>query len=290
MGDLDLRRLRYFLALAGTLNYGRAAEELHIAQPALSRSITALERELGVKLFDRSKAGTRLTPAGELLREEAELLLHQAESLQRRIRLADREGQGVTIGFIPGLILTPLVRHLGETFSGLCIDVVRTSWGEQIAGLRDGRFDACLASRPFDEEGLTVVDLFTEHRAVVLPVEHRLAGKAEVTLEDLAEDRLLQPAEAVPGWTGPSGGFVVGDAPPTVEEKFEHVAAGRGVLIVPESASRYYRRPDLTFARVSDLAEMKVCLVVETRRDSPVLRELLVAAPKLLTGGNADSA
>jgi DNA-binding transcriptional LysR family regulator len=290
MGDLDLRRLRYFLALAGTLNYGRAAEELHIAQPALSRSVAALERELGVKLFDRSKAGTRLTRVGELLKEEADRLLHEAESLQRRIRLADREGRGVTIGFMPGLTLTPLVRHLEREFPGLCVDVVRTSWGEQIAGLRDGRFDACLASRPFEEEGLTVVDLFTEYRAVAMPGDHRLAGKAEVTLQDLAEDRLLQPVEAVPGWSGLVSSFGPFDEPPTVEEKFEHVAAGRGVLIISESATRYYRRPDLTFARVNDLAETQVCLAIETRRDSAVLRELLAAAPGKLTGGNAEPA
>jgi DNA-binding transcriptional LysR family regulator len=71
MSDLDLRRLRYFVTLAGTLNYGRAAEDLHIAQPTLSRAIAGLERELGVRLFDRSRAGTRLTAAGERPHDEA---------------------------------------------------------------------------------------------------------------------------------------------------------------------------------------------------------------------------
>lgn len=102
MGDLDLRRLRYFLTLAEELNYGRAAEVLHLAQPALSRAITSLERELGVTLFVRSKSGTRLAPAGELLRDEARELLRAAETLQRRVQLADREGQSLRLGFMPG--------------------------------------------------------------------------------------------------------------------------------------------------------------------------------------------
>ena len=83
MSDLDLRRLRYFLTLADELNYGRAARQLHIAQPALSRSIKALERELGVSLFERSKSGTRLAAAGEMLHAEARALLRQAEPPRR---------------------------------------------------------------------------------------------------------------------------------------------------------------------------------------------------------------
>jgi DNA-binding transcriptional LysR family regulator len=113
MGDLDLRRLRYFLKLADELNYGQAAEMLHIAQPALSRSITALERELGVTLFERSRSGTRLAAAGESLRVEARELLRAAETLQRRVRVADREGRSVTVGFMPGLIVTPVVPGSG---------------------------------------------------------------------------------------------------------------------------------------------------------------------------------
>ncbi|GLY29075.1 LysR family transcriptional regulator [Kineosporia sp. NBRC 101731] len=109
MADLDLRRLRYFVTLAATLNYGQAAQTLHITQPALSRSISTLERELGVTLFERSRAGTKLTAAGELLRDEAQALLHSAQALQQRLRQADRES--LTVGFMPGLILTPLVRH-----------------------------------------------------------------------------------------------------------------------------------------------------------------------------------
>jgi len=260
MTDLDLRRLRYFLTLADVLNYGRAAEALHIAQPALSRSITALERELGVRLFDRSRSGTRLTPAGELLHEEAQGLLRAAETLQRRVRVVDREGSRVTIGFMPGQVLTPAVRHLEEHFPGIRVDMMRTSWTDQITGLRDGRFDACIAYRPFDDEGLTVVDLWTEPTVAVLPIEHPYAGKDEVRLTDLA-DAVRLPSDLA-----------------SVEERFEQVAAGHGIVIVPEPVARYYRHPNVTYVRVTDLPPVQASLAIETRRRSAVLRELLAGA------------
>jgi DNA-binding transcriptional LysR family regulator len=273
MGDLNLRRLRYFLTLADELNYGRAAEVLHVAQPALSRSISALERELGVRLFVRSRAGTRLAPAGELLRDEARELLHSADVLQQRLRLADREGRRVTIGFMPGMMLTPMVRHLEGRFPGLRVYVCRASWHEQIAGLREGRFDAVYAQRPFDDDGLTVVDLYAEPRVVALPAGHpRAAAAGGVRLADLAGELLLQPAEAVPEWRFP---VFNGPSSLSVEEKFENVAAGRGIVIVPESVTRYYRRPDLAFVPVTDLPDSRFCLVVEARRRSAVLRELV---------------
>ncbi|MFD4669661.1 LysR family transcriptional regulator [Lentzea sp. NPDC058450] len=290
MADLDLRRLRYFLVLADELNYGRAAELLHMAQPALSRSIATLERELGVELFQRSRTGTRLAPAGELLRDEARHLLRSAEVLQRRIRVAERERRNITIGFMPGLILTPAVRALETRFPGLRVDVVRSSWTDQIIGVREGRFDASFAQRPFDDEGMTVVELHAEHRAIVLPSEDHRAGRGELRLADLAGDLLLQPVEAVPGWPG----RVVLPAPPpdgtaamspTVEEKLESVAAGRGVVVVPESTARYYRRPDLAFVHVADLPPAAVCLVFESSRNSVVLRALAEVVEDVFADG-----
>jgi hypothetical protein len=112
--DVDLRKLRYFLAVAEELHFGRAAERLHIAQPVLSRQIRALEHELGTELFTRDRRSTVLTPAGEQLVHEAEALLANAAALLRRVRAA---GEGVTrftIGFMPGITLTPVVRRLRE--------------------------------------------------------------------------------------------------------------------------------------------------------------------------------
>lgn len=301
MNDLDLRRLRYFLVLAEELNYGRAAEVLHIAQPALSRSIAALERELGVTLFERSRSGTRLAVAGESLRTEARELLRAAETLRRRVRVADREGRSVTVGFMPGLIVTPVVRLLEQRYPGLRVEVTRTSWTEQITALHEGRFDACFARRPFDDAGLTVVDLFAEPRVAALPISHPSAGSRELVLADLAGDVLLQPPGTVPEWHGPTalplapGPDRPGASPysPTVEEKLELVAAGRGIVILPISTTRYYSRPDVAYARVLDLSDTEVCLVVESRRRSAVLRELVEVARGLSStalAGLADAA
>ncbi|MCS7476936.1 LysR family transcriptional regulator [Umezawaea endophytica] len=286
MGDLDLRRLRYFLALAGELNYGRAAEALHIAQPALSRSIATLEQELGVPLFERSRSGTRLAPAGELLQEEARELLRAAAALQRRVRLHERGTRRLSIGFTPGLIVTPVVRHLREKWPELQVDLVRTSWTDQVDSLRDGRIDASFAHRPFDDDGLAVTDLFTEPRLVALPSDHDLAGSARLLLADLAGEVLLQPTAAVPEWPGATTPPVApandGDETsaysPSVEVKLELVAAGRGIVIMPASTTRYYHRPDIAYVPVSDLPDTGVSLVVEARRRSDQLRELVEIA------------
>jgi DNA-binding transcriptional LysR family regulator len=292
MSDLDLRKLRYFLAVADELNYGRAAERLHIAQPVLSRQITALERELGVALFARSKRGTELTEAGLLLREDARALMQTAVALQRRARVAGREGQHFTVGFMPGIIVTPAVRLLGEQFPGLKVDVVRTSWDDQVQMVHDGRVDASFVRLPVPRRGLTVIPLFCEPRVVALPASHYLADRKVVMVADLVPLDLMQDPDAVPEWrdlvaeSRPSALTLdrVGlPTPHTVEEKLEHVAAERGIVVLPESTAMFYTRPDVVYRYVADLPHGEVALAFEARRSSRQLEVLAETAAELFS-------
>jgi DNA-binding transcriptional LysR family regulator len=290
MSDLDLRKLRYFLAVADELNYGRAAARLHIAQPVLSRQIAALEHELGVALFARSKRGTELTEAGLLLREDARALMLTAVALQRRARVAGREGQHFTVGFMPGIIVTPAVRLLGEQFPGLKVDVVRTAWDDQVQMVHDGRVDASFVRLPVPRRGLTVIPLFCEPRVVALPASHYLADRKLVMVADLVPLDLMQDPDAVPEWrdlvavSRPSALTLdrVGlPTPHTVEEKLEHVAAERGIVVLPESTAMFYTRPDVVYRYVADLPPGEVALAFEARRSSPQLEVLAGTAAEL---------
>src|SRR5437879_10514247 len=100
--DVDLRKLRYFVAVAEELHFGRAAARLHIAQPVLSRQIRALEADLRVRLFDRDRRATALTPAGRQLLADAPGLLAAAEGLRRRARQAAGRTEHFTVAFMPG--------------------------------------------------------------------------------------------------------------------------------------------------------------------------------------------
>ena len=128
--DLDLRRLRYFVAVADTLNFGRAAEALMIAQPVLSRQIRVLEMELGVQLFVRDTRGTQLTEHGRMLRDEAEALLAAAAAVRRRVAVAARGETVFTVGFMPGLTVTGAVRAFRESHPDVTVEVMRTTWEE----------------------------------------------------------------------------------------------------------------------------------------------------------------
>jgi DNA-binding transcriptional LysR family regulator len=281
--DLDLRKLRYFVALAEELNYGRAAEELHIAQPVLSRQIRALEHELKVTLFARDKRGTELTPAGTQLLADARPLLASADAVHRRAVRADRGRDTFTVGFMPGLVVTAAIRALAARHPELAIEVMRTSWDDQAEVIRDGRVDVGYVRLPVDQRGLRVEPLLTEPRVVVLPAEHRLAGKDSVHLSDVADEHLLQHLDVVPEWRDVAGELRDGDsrATPalrTVEEKLEHVAAGNGIVVLPLSTAIWYPRPDVTHVRLDDIPPNQVHLAWDSTRRTPLIPEFVAIA------------
>src|SRR3954467_15725181 len=125
--DLDLRRLRYFTAVATELSFVRAADRLHMTQPALSRQIRALEDDLGVSLLRRGPIGTALTRAGNQLLQDARPILAAAAAAQRRTRLAGGERARFTVGSMPGVIVTPIVRRFKALAQDVVVDVVHTS-------------------------------------------------------------------------------------------------------------------------------------------------------------------
>ncbi|MEC3953375.1 LysR substrate-binding domain-containing protein [Nocardia sp. CDC153] len=270
MSDVDLRKLRYFVAVAEHLHFGRAAEQLFIAQPVLSRQIRALEEELGAQLFARDRRGTALTAAGEQLLIEAKPLLAAAEALQRRVVRAAAGADTFTIGFMPGLIVTGAVRALTERYPGLTVELVRTDWFDQTEVVHDGRVDVSLVRLPIDPHGLTVRPLYTEPRVVVLPADHRLAGKDAVSIADLADEHLLQDPDLVPEWRAVATELrtdrPVAPAFRSVEEKLEHVAGGHGIIFLPLSVMTFYTRPDIAYIPVPDLAPNEVSLAWSANR------------------------
>ncbi|HEX6520389.1 MAG TPA: LysR substrate-binding domain-containing protein [Streptosporangiaceae bacterium] len=273
--DLDLRKIRYFMAVAQELNFGRAAQVLHIAQPVLSRQIRALETELGVQLFVRDRRRVELTAAGEALRADAAPLLAGAEALRRRVGRAARGAGSFTVAFMPGVIVTGAVRALAAAHPQLSVEVLRTSWADQTEVLRDGRADVSYVRLPVDQSGLKVNVLFDEPRVAVVPADHRLAGKPELHLGDLAGETLLQPHDAVPEWRALTGDTAPRNAPVAlaVEEKLEHVASGRGIVVLPQSTATFYQRQDVASTVVTDIGPSRVALAWDATRRSRLIHE-----------------
>ncbi|MEU0924848.1 LysR family transcriptional regulator [Streptomyces malaysiensis] len=286
--DLDLRKLRYFVAVAEELHFARAAERLHIAQPVLSRQIRSLEHDLGTELFDRDRRGTLLTPAGKQLLEDALPLLASAQALTRRVKTAARDTPELTIGFMPGITLTPATVAFTGRHPGVNVRLLRTSWDDQVEVLRDGRADVSVVRLPVDQEGLEVRPLFQEPRVVMVPAEHRLAGRSSVTVTDLAGEHLLQDPDAVPEWRDVAvelRGRRRPDVPVIhqVEEKLELVAAKAGVCVLPLSTATFYTRPDVVALPVEGIGPNEVALAWTASRRSPLIHGFAQAAAETLT-------
>jgi DNA-binding transcriptional LysR family regulator len=281
--DLDLRKLRYFVAVAERGNFGRAAEALHITQPVLSRQIRALEHELKASLFVRDSRGARLTAAGETLLAEARAVLPAAEAAQRRVRDAAAGVRRFTVGFTPGVPVAPAIREFARRHADVPVEVLRMDWSDRADIIRDGRADVGYLRLPADTTGLAVEPLLSEPRVVMVPVGHRLAGKDAVRIADTGEDIIRTPNDA-PEWhdvaavarNKPHDGHELPDpVARSIEELLEQVAAGRGVVVLPLSAALYFSRPDMTHVPVSDVAPAQVCLAWGRSRRSALIWEYL---------------
>lgn len=286
--DLDIRKLRYFLAVAEELNFTRAAQRLHLTQPVLSRQIRALEKELNVELLSRDSKGASLTVAGQLLLAEGAPLVSGAQALSTRVTRIAAGTETFTVGFMPGLVVTDPVRALAASHPELEVLVLRTTWLDQVDVMLDGRVDIGYVRMPIDTTELQTEYLFSEPRLAVLPIEHRLAGRTEITLTELAGETMLQHPSGIPEWQAMLGhttdhapGFASMDFH-SVEEKLEAVAAGRGISVIPESTARYYTRPDIAYVPVADIPDNEVRLAWTANRKSPLIAEFTELAHRQL--------
>ncbi|MGW0595715.1 LysR family transcriptional regulator [Streptomyces sp. NPDC002776] len=244
--DVHVRDLRYFVTVADELHFTRAAERLYVSQPALSKQVRALERQLGVALFHRGPGGVTLTPAGTALLPHARRVLDawtDGSAALESARAAARGTLVVGMSTSPGRGgLLPAVR---SRFTAAHPDTVlrlrQVSWDDPTAGLADGEADVAFVWLPLPDAGrYDWVVVAEEPRLVALPERHRLAGHAEIDLADLFEEPFL----ALPPSAGPLRDHWLAmderaGRPPLIgaeiagtEETYEALVAGLGVCLV----------------------------------------------------------
>jgi len=291
MPDLDLRLVRYFTVVAEHQHIGRAAAELRIAQPSLSRQIQRLEDQLGVRLFDRNAHGSRLTPAGRIFLAQANDLLGAARQAVTKVRAAATSG-AITIGYAPGFVITAAVRDLSERHPGAELHTRYLTW-EDSRSLAEHRVDVIVAWQPFafPIEGARVTVLFDDPRVLVVPVSHRLAGRASVTMADFAEEPMVDfvipgaSAEWLAFWwpQGPAGGRLLAGPPVhTVQDKFELVASGKAVVMHPRGDQHVLIRPDLITIPIDGIPPCQAVMLTRPAEDNPLVEEFRKSAVSCL--------
>lgn len=249
---MDLRHLRYFVAVAEEGHVTRAAERLGMQQPPLSQQIKALEAELEVQLFRRKPRGVELTEAGESLLADARRILGEVEAALAKAKRTARGEQGrVAVGFTASAPFHPFVTRVIRDFRAghplVAMTLEESGTAELVAALRAERLDvAFVRSTAPESEGITFYDLLEEPMVAALPARHRLAAPARQTLRlaDLAEEPfVLYRRAAGPGLYDAivgacrAAGFSprVEQEAPRVAATLNLVAAGLGVTLVPRS-------------------------------------------------------
>jgi DNA-binding transcriptional LysR family regulator len=251
---MDLRQIRSFLSIAETLHFGRAAELIHLSQPALSLQIRALEEEVGVRLFERNRRKTTLTAAGFAFRDDAAAALSQLEQAIRRARLAASGKVGLLrIGFISTAgseIVPDIVRQFRELNPEVEFSLRNILTAEQVQMLENGSLDIGFLRLPIG--GYPALDVVTVHRepfVLVVPSSHQLAKRKRVRLRELAgQDFVMYERTYAPGFHDLIFGMLrdarivpnvcqtSGEIPTLVSL----VASGMGITILPASVVKHY--------------------------------------------------
>lgn len=285
--DLELRLLRYFTVVAEHQNFGRAAAELHLAQPSLSRQIQRLEERLGVRLLDRTPQGSRLTEAGKAFLPEAQALLRAARQATLIARAYAPAGR-IVVGYVEDLVVTPAVRELRRRHPEAEVDTRHLDC-QELAALPDGRVDVLVARDPlpFPADEVRTTVLYEEPRMLVVPAGHRLADRASVTPEDFADEKPF-PCSATTGWSAyrllgpdpqPDGPMIE-----NFEDKLELVASGEAIAVMPRGDRRSTLRPDLVTIPLDGAPASKVVVASRIGDPNPLVREFRSAAEAHLVG------
>ena len=195
---MELRQLRYFVAVAEMENVSRAALKLHVSQPALSRQIRDLEDEIGFCLLERTAKSVRLTDAGRAFLTDARALLQQADEAVKKARaIAGAEPTELKVGYSPAAtarILPPILRAYQRVMPKVHVKLHDWSNEENVAGLRDGRLNLALVVRPpkaASLEGIRFEELIRERICLAVPPHHAFAARRSVSLAEAASEPFI---------------------------------------------------------------------------------------------------
>jgi LysR family transcriptional regulator, benzoate and cis,cis-muconate-responsive activator of ben and cat genes len=282
---METRELRYFVAVAEELHFGRAAQRLGIAQPPLSRAIQQLERRLGVALLDRAGRAVTLTEAGTVLLHEGRAALEAVDAADRRTRRAGlaADGQsGLVLATKAGAsseLLAKLLDAYAAEPGSVTIDVLLCGIAEQERLLRDGRADVALLHLPFDSAaGLDTEELSTEGQVVVLPAGHALTGRPHVRMADIA----ALPGLPMPRWPDSGGAYPDGPGPQVRDstQLYQLITLGRASAVLPESCRTHLSR-DLAAVPVLDAPAVTTVIAWPPHSRSRALALLVRVATSL---------
>ena len=284
---MELRHLRYFTALAEELHFGRAAERLNIAQPALSQQIRRLEQEIGVVLLERTRRRVKLTQPGTLFLESARLTLAQArQAIETAQQAARGETGNLAVGFVTSAlygVFPDVVRVFRQRYSDVHLSLHEMPIVRQLEELRNGRLHVSFLRGPLAERGLVVKTISKEPWVVALPEAHRLARSRRVTLHSLSKDEfILFPRELAPSLYDQVIGMCLeaGFTPRIALEAqmqaiVSLVAAGIGVAVVPSSLQNLRRR-GLVYKRLpASMPKVELDVAWSRENSSSVLHSFL---------------
>ena len=297
MNPPDLRRLRYFVAVAEELHFGRAARRLNLSQPPLSVQIRTLEREIGTPLLIRTQRRVELTEAGRVLLDEARRLLDQAEAAVVHARRAAEGAIGrLAIGFVSTVdysILPPLVRCFRQKHPGIALKLLELTGDRQQALLQSGELDLGLSILPSPAVGLMMRPVFREPLISAVPANHRLAKHRRTALRSLAHEPFIQfPRELAPGLydLAIAACQKAGFTPHLAQEAIQMqtilglVAAGLGVALVPHCMSKL-QRPDVRYLALDARGfELETVALWQTENRAPALASLIAELPAVRQG------
>ena len=278
--DVHVRDLRYFLAVAEELHFTRAAESLYLSQPALSKQIRSLERQLRVPLFERDRGTVRLTRAGAELVPYAQRVVDSLEGAKRSLARASSCTLVIGMHTSPGRGLLPKVRAMMvASCPEVELELHQVAWSDRTAGLADRSTDAAFVWLPLPQPPYRWVTIATEPRLVALPNGHALAGHDSVSIADLLDEPFL----ALPQSAGPLRDYwlaldernghpvrIAAEITDT-EETYEDVASGIGVCLLAAGNAPIFARGGIAMLPVRDVAHAELVLAWNERHCPPLL-------------------
>ncbi|GAA3017879.1 LysR family transcriptional regulator [Streptosporangium longisporum] len=290
---MELRDIEIFLTLAEELHFGRTAERLGVSQARVSQAVGRQERRLGVVLFDRTSRRVTLTPVGRRLREDLQQALDLLRAGLARAEAAGLGSQTLRLGVFghAGHELRPLVDAFRTRHPGIDVRFGEINGSDPFTALRTGDHDAHVLWLPVAEPDLTVGPVvFTAGRVLAVPADHPLAGRGTASLEDLADNHVVDLGPDAPAYwvesmvptRTPLGRRVPrGPAARTFHEILSLVAAGDCVHPLGEVAARYNNPPGVVFLPLRDAPVLRWALTWRSAADGPALRALARTAADL---------